>query len=88
MARGRYRRQREYPQPPPPSKNSTTITINRVSISSPLFELSIHNSIKSTLCARTCGAKKAVVPGRFVRLIGDKDESAVVYVESLDEKVE
>jgi hypothetical protein len=41
MARGRYRRQREYPQPPPPIKNNTTITINRVSILSPLFGLSI-----------------------------------------------
>jgi hypothetical protein len=44
MARGRYRRQREYPQPPPPSKNNTTITINTVSIVSPLFGLSILNS--------------------------------------------
>jgi hypothetical protein len=45
MARGRYRRQREYPQPPPPSKNNTTITINRVSIVSPLFGLSILNYV-------------------------------------------
>lgn len=35
MARGRYRRQREYPQPPPPSKNNTRITINTVSIVAP-----------------------------------------------------
>jgi hypothetical protein len=38
--------------------------------------------------ARTCGAKKAVDSDRFFRLIGDKDESAVAYVESLDQKVE
>ena len=40
-ARGRYRRQREYPQPPPPNKSTSKITINRVSIVSPLFGLSI-----------------------------------------------
>ena len=53
MARGRYRRQREYPQPPPPSKNNTTITINTVSIVSPLFGLSILNS-DITLTRRDC----------------------------------
>ena len=37
----RYRRQREYPQPPPPNKSTSKITINRVSIVSPLFGLSI-----------------------------------------------
>ena len=42
-ARGHYRRQREYPQPPPPSKSTTKRTINRVSIVSPLFKLSILN---------------------------------------------
>ena len=47
MARGRYRRQREYPQPPPPSKSTTKITINRVSIASPLFGLSILNSVRA-----------------------------------------
>jgi hypothetical protein len=36
-ARGRYRRQREYPQPPPPNKSTSKITINRVSIVSPLI---------------------------------------------------
>ena len=44
MARGRYRRQREYPQPPPPSKNNTTITINKVSMVSPLFGCQFLNS--------------------------------------------
>ena len=53
MARGRYRRQREYPQPPPPSKSTTKITINRVSIVSPLFGLSIHQS-HSTPTRRDC----------------------------------
>jgi hypothetical protein len=44
-SRRHYRRQREYPQPPPPTKNNTKITINRVSIISPLFGLSILNSV-------------------------------------------
>jgi hypothetical protein len=47
MARGRYRRQREYPQPPPPIKNNTKTTINTVSIISPLFGLSILNSVRA-----------------------------------------
>ena len=47
MARGRYRRQREYPQPPPPSKNNTKTMINTVSIVSPLFGLSILNSVRA-----------------------------------------
>jgi hypothetical protein len=53
IARGRYRRQREYPQPPPPSKNNTTITINKVSIVSPLFGLPVLNS-HITLTRRDC----------------------------------
>ena len=35
MARGRYRRQREYPQPPPPSKNNTATMIIKVSVDMP-----------------------------------------------------
>jgi hypothetical protein len=47
MARGRYRRQREYPQPPPPSKNTTRRTINIVSIVSPLFGLSVRSFLRA-----------------------------------------
>jgi hypothetical protein len=47
MASEHYPRQREYPQPPPPSKNNTRRTINRVSIISPLFELSILNYVRA-----------------------------------------
>src|SRR6185369_15804798 len=46
---GCYRRQREYPQPPPPIKNTTRITINKVSIISPLFGLSIVTLVKHYL---------------------------------------
>jgi hypothetical protein len=62
MARGRYRRQREYPQPPPPSKSTTKITINRVSIVSPLFGLSILNSVRAR-----CVPDLVVKKGRIFR---------------------
>ena len=85
--RGRYRRQREYPQPPPPNKSTSKITINRVSIVSPLFGLSIL--WRSRLCARTCCSKKAVISDCFCRVLGGtKHERTVAAVESLDQKVE
>ena len=58
----RYRRQREYPQPPPPSKSSTKITINKVSISSPLFRLSILNSVRALFVPDLPMRRKAVFP--------------------------
>jgi hypothetical protein len=85
---GRYRRQREYPQPPPPSKNNTTITINRVSIVSPLFGFSILNSVGARYVPELVVRKRLSFPTASFGLWRDKDESTVAYVESLDQKVE
>ncbi len=88
MARSRYPRQREYPQPPPPSKNSTTITINRVSIVSPLFGLLFLTLYTHVLCQNSWCEKRLSFPTASFGYKRDKDESAVAYVESLAQKVE
>jgi len=68
MARGRYRRQREYPQPPPPSKNNTIITINKVSIVSPLFGLSILNSVRARCVPELVVRKRLSFPTASIGL--------------------
>jgi len=88
MARGHYRRQREYPQPPPPSKNNTKTTINTVSIVSPLFGLSILNFVRARFVPELVGRKRLSFPTASLGLKRDKDESPAAYVESLDQKVE
>jgi hypothetical protein len=80
-----YRRQREYPQPPPPSKNNTKITINKVSIVSPLFGLSILNSVGARCVPDLVGEEKA---GFFYTAEVKKRESLGEIVETLDQKVE
>jgi hypothetical protein len=63
-----YRRQREYPQPPPPTKSSTKITINKVSIGSPLFRLSILNSVRALFVPDLPTRGKGCVSDSFLRL--------------------
>jgi hypothetical protein len=87
MPAGRYRRQREYPQPPPPSKNSTTITINKVSTSLS-FIWFLSQLCKEHVVCQAWSAKKAVVSPALSTDRWDKQENAVAYVESLDQKVE
>jgi hypothetical protein len=86
-ARGRYRRQREYPQPPPPNKSTSKITINRVSIVSPLFGLSI--SVEEQVVCQNLLFEKGC---NFRLLLSSfretKHERTVAAVESLDQKVE
>jgi hypothetical protein len=76
MARGCYRRQREYPQPPPPSKSSTKITINKVSIVSPLFRLSILNSVRALFVPDLPMRGKGCVSDSFLRLSEGNEETA------------
>ena len=78
MPRGRYRRQREYPQPPPPNKSTSKITINRVSIVSPLFRLSIliFHSVRALFVPDLPMRGKGCVSASFLRLSAGNEETA------------
>jgi hypothetical protein len=78
MARGDYRRQREYPQPPPPNKSTSKITINRVSIVSPLFGLSIliFHSVRALFVPDLPMRGKGCVSDSFLRLSEGNEETA------------
>ena len=66
MAARGYRRQREYPQPPPPSKNNTRITINMVSMVSPLFGLFLLcKSVRALSAPKLVIEEKSVISDRF-----------------------
>ena len=88
MARGRYRRQREYPQPPPPSKSTTKITINKVSIVSPLFGLSILNSVGARCVPELMVMESVDSYGGFLACQYGKERRLVKRVGGFDQKVE
>jgi hypothetical protein len=79
MARERYRRQREYPQPPPPNKSTSKITINRVSIVSPLFIWAVYsylNSVRALFVPDLSIRGKGCVSDSFLRLSEGNEETA------------